>query len=75
MDHSRIVHTKPFTAIRISVFVCFGLIFVAYFYIRYHYSNNRIRKRALEKVSKRIALIPSTVYKEYLLVKPFIIAQ
>lgn len=72
---SRIVHTKPFIVIRISVFICFGFILVAYFYIRYHYSNNRIRKRALEKVNKRIALIPSTVYKEQALAKYFIVDQ
>ena len=64
------LHTKPFIVIRISVFICFGFILVAYFYIRYHYSNNRIRKRALEKVNKRIALIPSTVYKESMNLPP-----
>lgn len=52
--------------IRLSVFAFFTVVCILYFAVRIYYSNRMIRKRAVMKLSKRAALSPSSVYKEYL---------
>lgn len=60
-----LVHSSSVNVIRLSVFAFFSVVCVLYFAVRIYYSNRMIRKRAIMKLSKRAALIPSSIYKEY----------
>lgn len=60
------VHSSSMNVIRLSIFAFFTVVCILYFAVRIYYSNRMIRKRAVMKLSKRAALIPSSVYKEYL---------
>lgn len=60
-----IVHTHTFNVIRISVWITFSIICVLYVALRIYFSNRMIRKRVIEKVDRRVALIPSSIYSQY----------
>ena len=40
---------------------------ICYCYLRVHYSNAMIRKRVIERMRKRVDIIPSCVYDGYIM--------